>query len=280
MELLKIEETKKIQLNILRLVSEFCQKNNLSYFLCAGTMLGAVRHKGFIPWDDDIDIMMPREDYEKLIENFKIPNLELYHQKYYPKYGYPFLKIGDKRTFLKEDYIVYNNPIGISIDVFPIDGFPNSKDERERHIRKLGFYKKLIFWKLYALSTKMDFYKKIIFEIIRKIIPIKYVLHKMDKTAKKHSLKNSNEFAGLAVWGYGKKEICPRWIYNETAEFNFEGFRFKGLKNYDIYLKSLYGDYMQLPPKEERVPKHHYECGIKKEFSLKDILDELNEKVI
>ena len=118
-----IEELKRIQIGILKHLDAFCNENNLKYFMCGGTLLGAVRHKGFIPWDDDIDIMMKREDYDKLIElypkndnsNFKLFSYEL--DKSFP---YPFAKMDDFRTIFEEE-INDSYKIGVNIDIFPID---------------------------------------------------------------------------------------------------------------------------------------------------------------
>ena len=123
MKEIEIEELKRIQIGILKHLDAFCKENNLTYFMCGGTLLGAVRHKGFIPWDDDIDIMMKREDYDKLIalypkndnSNFKLFSYEL--DKSFP---YPFAKMDDCRTIFEEE-INDSYKIGVNIDIFPID---------------------------------------------------------------------------------------------------------------------------------------------------------------
>lgn len=268
---LTLEEVRHVQLSILKRVADFCEEKNLRYYLCAGTMLGAVRHNGYIPWDDDIDIMMPRPDYEELISTLDKLHLKTFHHKAKVKYGYPFLKIGDTRTVLKEDYIWYNQPTGITIDVFPIDGFPSTEEGVNQHLKELQKYKKFVLQKIFTLSPKLMWYKKVILKLYQRIIPLNFGLKKLEEKALKYSFDQAQNFAGLAVWGYDEKEVCPKWIYNEMIKVKFEGFCFNGLKNYDLYLKSLYGDYMELPPKEQQVAKHSFKAFILEGFSLDEI---------
>ena len=129
MKEISFEESKKLELDILLAVADFCNKNNLTYFLAYGTLIGAIRHKGFIPWDDDIDIQMPREDYNKFIETFS-------HERYKtiapgtPLSKHSFVKVIDTETVKIEAHKKYKKGfLGVDIDIFPLDGTPSDENE-------------------------------------------------------------------------------------------------------------------------------------------------------
>ena len=137
MKQINIEEIRKLQISILLYVHEFCKKNNIRYSLSGGTLLGAVRHKGYIPWDDDIDIMMPRPDYERFVNEFN-ENRKDVEYKVICSYNdsqffQPFAKVVNTKTFLKETYKRPVAQMGVYIDVFPIDGLPNDEQKREKY---------------------------------------------------------------------------------------------------------------------------------------------------
>lgn len=256
-EKLDIEEIRSIEIDILKKVAEFCDDNSISYFLCAGTMLGAVRHKGFIPWDDDIDIMMPRPDYDKFIKLFDINGLRALNYVAYPKYKYPFIKVEDLNTILieKEHDNKYN--FGVNIDVFPIDGFPNNDEEVRKHIDTLNFYRMLLSFKLSSKINNNNIIKKIVVYMVKCIYSTKYINRKITEVALRYPF-GKTKLSGLAVWGYKLNEVCPTNIYNKKIDVEFEGHIFKSVADYDTYLTTIYGDYMELPPEEERVSNHNF----------------------
>ena len=135
------DELKQLELDIMKQFDAYCEKHDLRYYLYAGTLIGAVRHKGFIPWDDDIDVVMPRPDYEKLqllLEKEPIsPNIKLVNAKNYDLYPFPFLKLTDTRTSGIAKYMPKNYRMGVWIDVFPLDGLPENKEERDAHVAHL-----------------------------------------------------------------------------------------------------------------------------------------------
>jgi lipopolysaccharide cholinephosphotransferase len=254
---LNSEEVKSIQLNILSEVADFCDENDIIYFLCGGTLLGAIRHKGFIPWDDDIDIMMPRCDYERLVNIFKSDNLTLYHHNFIQGYNRPFVKISDNKTkaTLPGNRTKNNYEIGINLDIFPLDGFPDSANLTNFHIMKIYFCKRILSYGSYKhdksfIHTLYNYLYKIILFFFSE----KDIADTITKMSKKYKFESSR-YAGISVWGYGKREVCPKHIFIKQMDMLFEGYTFKGLRDFDTYLSNVYGNYMKLPPPEERKPK-------------------------
>lgn len=258
---LDIDEVKKIQLEVLQRTAEFCDHHDITYFLAAGTMLGAIRHKGFIPWDDDIDISIPRPDFERLLKIFNVDHLELNYPDRCANYYYPFLKISDNRTYLKEEYTSEMN-LGVHIDVFPLDGFPEETNLREEHLKKMKSFRKPILFKAFKFGPTMSNYKRIILSVVKFFIPIKYYIKKTIATAKIYKFESSPN-AGIVVWGYGNREICPFTVFEGSVIVEFEKKKFKAPVGYKEYLETVYGNYMELPPKEEQKPKHHFKAYYK-----------------
>ena len=258
MQAITIEEQKRIELDVLLSVDEFCRKNNIKYYLCGGTLIGAVRHNGFIPWDDDIDIAMPRPDYEKFISTYKHEYYRVFAWRKDNKVLCTYAKVYNDKTLLYENSD-FGETLGVNIDVFPIDGLPRGKHNAERHVKRM---KRL--WGLVVCATVKDISKR---TIIRKIEIITmrllftifrnkhFIVGYAIQQAKKIPFNESDYVAGV-LWGYGVKEIMHRRVTEELEEHYFEGHSLYIPKYYDEYLKSLYGDYMKLPPEIERIYKH------------------------
>lgn len=261
--------TREIQLaeyGILCTVVDFLEKNGLHYILAGGTMLGAVRHGGFIPWDDDVDILMPRADYEalkalikddRMIENvrFCLPG-DADHL-------YPFIKAVDHKYPCEDARIIDSVKLYLWVDIFPLDHFPDDEKEHAAALRKLLFWKKMLYagilkkkyWKdLYkgniikqcksmagrALYTLMGGYPRICRLIDRKAM-------EMDRRC------SDSDHVGDGSWPEGMKDYFPVSATFPTIDCTFETGRFKIPQNYDLYLTLFYGDYMTLPPEEKRV---------------------------
>lgn len=258
MKKISIEEQKKIELEELLSVDEFCRKNNIKYYLCGGTLLGAVRHNGFIPWDDDIDIAMARPDYEKFIASYKHDYFSVFAWRDNNRVLCTYTKIIDRRTLLYENSD-FGEDLGVNIDVFPVDGLPKGKENAEKHVRKM---KRL--WGLVVCATVKDISKrtlirKIEISFVRFLFSIfknkHFIVGYVIRKAKKIPFAESN-YVAVVLWGYGLKEIIHRKVAEELIEHDFEGHSLYIPKNYDEYLKKLYGDYMQLPPESDRIYKH------------------------
>lgn len=250
-------------LDILKWTDEVCRKNNIRYYLMGGSMLGAVRHKGFIPWDDDIDIAVPREDYEQLYK--LLINTE--HKKYCVEthkngnadYIYPYMKIYDKTTTVVEN--TTNRLVrGVFLDVFPIDGMGSCNVEEMKHFKKIRLHVNLLSVKVCCWSKDRKLYKNLAI-IAARFLPLgkeyNRLLRKIDEISKEISYDTS-EFVGVLSGTYGEKELMPKSYYGKPTEYDFEGIKVLGVEQYDKYLTKLYGNYMQLPPVEKQVSPHSF----------------------
>lgn len=261
------QELKKIQLNILDKVATLCENQNIKYSLYGGTLLGAIRHKGYIPWDDDIDISMPRPDYERFINCFHLiedPDLKIHDSRFSKKYPYPYIKVSDERTVFKENFNI-NYSLGVNIDIFPIDGLPLLEKDSIKIMKKSNFYRKLIELKLLKINKDRAFRKNLTLFISRMvllIVPIHNLVTQITKLAKMSDYKQSS-FIGNIVWGYGNKERCNKRVYDDFILRNFEEGRFKVMVGYNEYLKNVFNEYMLLPPIEKQVTHHSYTAYIK-----------------
>ena len=256
-----LEEVKKIELELLLKFDAICTKHNLRYFLGYGTLIGAVRHQGFIPWDDDIDVVMPRPDYEKLnqlIGNQNIDNRYCLLNSETKDYIYSFSKFVDLRTQMVEKWMI-SNVLGVYIDVIPLDGVPADTAERKH------FYDKLMFYHYGLLmSTRVNKSRRTLLKTIASRImyyPVKLVGYKnwrkkVQKLCNKYPYEESEYIGNLSLDTYLRKECYPKAIFDNTIRIMFEGHLFCVPERYDELLRHIYGDYMVLPPIEQRVKKH------------------------
>lgn len=259
MRKLEKEEVKKIQLRILKNLVSHCEEYNYRYYLAYGTLLGAIRHNGFIPWDDDIDLLIPRPDYEKLLETYNADGRIISHNSD-GDYLYPFGKVVANNTIIEEDLGIKYENLGVYIDVFPIDGLPHNKSEQVSVIKKIKFYRNLLDAKLIKICKNRSIAKNILLILTKAFaLPINYrkLIKNIDKEAQRYNYDMSEE-VGCIVWGYGSKEIMDRKIFDGYSNLNFEGYNLKGPIGYHTFLTQIYGDYMELPPKEKRTTHHNY----------------------
>ena len=258
-----LDEIKRREIKILDTFVEFCKKNNLKYYLAYGTLLGAVRHKGFIPWDDDIDVIMPRDDYEKLLALWD--NTQRYRVmecKLDPNYIYPFAKISDSHTYLQEFDVLEDCKMGLYVDVFPYDCVGQDKKQAKKFIKRCAFmeklriYSMLSFDKIKSEDSKKNLGRKVLWKILRKTGPAR-ISRYQDKVSRKY-FGQKGKWKGLLCTQYPEREILSAEVYEDSIEIVFEGKKYNAPANYDHMLKKLYGDYMKLPPKEEQVLKHNF----------------------
>ncbi|GAA6528557.1 phosphorylcholine transferase LicD [Segatella asaccharophila] len=281
---------KKELVKIFKQFDVLCSKYNLTYFCNGGTAIGAVRHHGFIPWDDDIDVMMPRPDYEKLLDIFRIKNvgnLEIITPEKDENYYLTYAKLYDKNTTLLENKC-FHCLIGVFIDIFPLDGAPKNPKHAKRlydRYQKLrlnvsltatyyGFTDLMI--QLIKLHWK-DVFRILFICSFRKRIRRKSLsgIHKIIQEVNYEGSEYINEYDDY----YGYKLYQPKEWYEGTREFPFEDMNVKLPKEYDKYLTHIFGDYMQYPPLSEQ-KSHHYVAylNLEKRETIEEVLAKLKHK--
>ena len=251
-------------LDILKWFNEICEENNLRYYLLGGTMLGAQRHGGFIPWDDDIDVGMPRSDYNKLAEILAKRNDEKYvletPETEEKDFYYPFSKLYDTTTTLIEN-TKYKIKRGIYIDIFPIDGIGDSKEESMQNFKKITARYNLLLSRIGGIRKGRSFYKNIAVAAMRIvpnfIINNKKLLRQLVKECSKKSFDECR-WIGNLVGAWRFKECMPKEYMGTPTKIMFEGLSVYGVENPDAYLTSIYGDWRKLPPKEKQVTHHDF----------------------
>jgi len=256
MRSINVEELRTIQLDILKKTAEFCDLNKITYFLAYGTLIGAIRHHGYIPWDDDIDIAMPRPDYDRFIKLFNeqeshIKVISMENDKHY---GFSFAKVHDIRTIINETQYKQDH-FGVYIDIFPIDGV---KDEKQ--VKILRMINKCLHTKK-ANYSQRKLSKKII-NTFGKTLLLPFsshtILKLIDYLARIHPFGSTPFAGGICDSVVGKRAIVDVDIFKETLPHEFEGRQYRIPIGYDKWLRSIYGDYMQLPPVEKRTTHHVY----------------------
>lgn len=251
-----LSELQNIELSIMKKVHEFCEENQICYFLAYGTLIGAIRHNGFIPWDDDIDIWMFREDFERFKDIFPSYGQErgLYlaskdSEHYYPR---DFIKVCDARTTLSEPQYLNQDNFGVFVDIWPLDGTLKNPILKFFHNNCCYILRNL----LYATVIKPDyvsgsFIKKMIVRC-SKIFNYQTVLNYQEYFYKKISFYNSNTVECRSEKPSNLKKIA----FSKRIKVNFEDAEFYVPEGFDSILKSIYGDWRKLPPEEEQVPHH------------------------
>lgn len=268
---MSMQEIQKVSLNILKNITDIMDREGFNYVLAYGTLIGAIRHKGFIPWDDDVDIMMPRPDYENFIKyavNHKeeFGCIETMNMQTTPKYPYMITRMCDNRYEIEVDN-EEKCGMGIFVDIYPIDGVGESMKEANTIFKKVAKYPSFIF-----LATRKHFRLGLTRGAIKKFLkfPAFVFSHIMGK----------NYFAGklnsiISSLDYEKSKYvcCVAWdpdfvvyekkLLRERVKVPFEQYEFYVPKEYDKVLRLTYGDYMQLPPEKDRIYHHLYKARMK-----------------
>ena len=263
-------DIRPLQLRILRIlqaIDQTCREHNLRYYLWAGTMIGAVRHKGFIPWDDDLDIAMPRPDYDRLVAHCSewLPEpFEMVCAENDAVYPLPFAKIQDGSTTLIERmHLKYLG--GIYADVFPIDGVPQGWLTRKWHFARYQYYKRVLYFLFRDPYKHGHGVSSWIPLLCRKRYTLAEVQGKIRTILKKY---HYDECEWVADYDDGSKGVMKKTILGTPTPYDFETLKVLGVEQFDAYLSNKYGDYMTIPEgKKQRQHHFHY---LDLEHSYKD----------
>lgn len=259
MEKYKLKKLQELEFDILKQFIEICDKYDLNYSLAYGTLIGAVRHKGFIPWDDDIDVAMSRADYDKFCKIMESQPLEGYFFQSYitePQCGLIFSKIRKDNTVLSEIYSHHiNMHQGVWIDIFPYDKVSNNKIKR-----KIDYLMFLVWKNMYIVKcdynmppnrSKIGYIFYYVVKFVNLFLSRRFLINKVEKSMTKYKNKSTDYVFSYADNNVEQKKF-PSELLDHYCFLNFEGEKVKSFKEYDCYLRNNYGDYMILPPEDQR----------------------------
>lgn len=257
---LSIQEIREIEFKLLKVFDCFCKENNIKYFLSNGTLLGAVKYNGFIPWDDDVDILVPREDYSRLISLFcDSEQYRLFSFEKEENYHYPFAKLCDMTTRKVET--VYHNGVelGVDIDIFPLDYWDNDPNKAKKEAKCIG--RNILFLVMSKLRKpdSVNPIKRLIKGVAMAFCKMRgsryFIKNILNASCQKN--QEGSRYMGCKAWCiYGEREILPAQVFADTVEVMFEGESFPAPVGYDAYLQSLYGDYRKDPPPDKQKTHH------------------------
>lgn len=262
MRKITLEENRKYQIDILDSIDAYCKENNLRYFLIAGTLLGAVRHQGYIPWDDDIDIVMLRDDYETFVREFNVDGYyvvapEISIEGYY----LPYAKVCLKNTLVAEATKTMTTKLGINVDVFPIDTVPDDNKARKKQLDRIKRYRSILDVIDTPVSPNRSWYRNVLLSILQFVfLPIspQKAVSKIVMLSKIYNSEKSF-LCGEIAWGCGEREIVNREVFSDIEQLYFEGKLYYCPIGWDEWLSKRYGEYMKLPPLEQQ--KTHHDCN-------------------
>lgn len=258
---LTLEQIHGVLLGILKQIDEFCTSHSLRYSIAGGTLLGALRHKGFIPWDDDADVVMPRPDYETFVKlfnkeapkQFRLLTQSTEKDHYYVNV---YSKLEDTTTNSVEYGLRGIAKFGLNVDIFPIDGTSDDPVQQRKQLKKVLHYKRRIVLCQRPFSRLLLPHGGPPLAMIQAHgRPLKYWVEQCDRTIREYDFESSN-YAGALCGLYITKEIFPRPLFEEYERYPFEDTMLAGFKDAETYLTSLYGDWRTPPPIAERLGKH------------------------
>lgn len=260
MKKLEMKDVQLISLNILKTIAKICEEQGFRYTLGFGTLIGAIRHKGFIPWDDDIDILMPRSDYEKFIKfmtEHPIENIKVFNWKYVNKYPLGISRVCDMRYKIEEKNFMKCD-MGIFVDIYPLDGLANTYEEAKKAFYYTDKARANLLRLIKPKNENQNFFsiRYNISGIILKIKGLKRIHKELEKKARRYSFEEC-KYVGVPNWNWAQIVFQRDW-FNNLIKAQFEDGEFNIISNYDDMLREEYGDYMTLPPVEKRTYHHQY----------------------
>ena len=260
-EMNNLNEQQEKLLEMFKWFDEYCEKNGIRYYAIGGTLLGAVRHKGFIPWDDDIDVGVPRPDYEKLLSLFTKKEGKYFLETPYMNnkdYLYSYAKLYDTTTTFVEN-TRYECRRGIYIDIFPLDGMGNSEEECLKNYSKVDKWNMFLMTRTCIIRKGRAWYKNLLTVILGNIPGInnKKLSVKVADLAARFNYDECDYIAN-AMGAYREKEIVKKSIIGNPTRYEFEDTYTNGIEFYDEYLTHVYGDWRKLPPIEKQKPHHDF----------------------
>lgn len=259
------EEVRNIQIDILDVVSSFCDDNHIKYWIDSGTLLGAVRHKGYIPWDDDIDIGMLRPDFDKFMIAFNANRNDKYKfvsGEITDDFNAAHGKVLDTSTILYEPDI-NGFKLAVNIDVFVYDNAPDDDKLVKKMFDKRDFYRFLSEYRyLGRINENNTFAQRIIkrvFFFFLHLFPKDHFVKKMARNARRYQNVRTPRIGNFTAYS---RTVCRVDAFDNTIPMEFEGKVYQAPKGWDDMLKAMFGDYMTLPPVEKRIP-HSYVAFVK-----------------
>lgn len=260
--LAEVRKLQLIELDILKEVDRVCRENGITYYLGEGTLLGAIRHQGFIPWDDDVDILMPREDLnkfmricdEKLKSNYK---LQYYHNVSSYWVQSPKVRLLDKTEFVQSALRKYTEDVGPYIDIFPLDYAPDSFNELKKQERYIKLHRRILFLKT-GFSRPRNWKHKLL-KIYSRFLSVKQIHERIIQCATKYNDGSRESYCNFGSYYSIKKETFPVSRFGTPKYVPFEDAQFPVPSDYEYVLTTTYGDYHQLPPEDKRVAKHSFD---------------------
>lgn len=264
---LTIEDVRELQLDVLQAVHDFCKDNDIVYSLGCGSMLGCARHKGYIPWDDDIDIYLLRKDYNKLIANFPRKYNNRYELKSLERdkqWNKAYAKASDSQTIFIEPG-AENISIGVNIDIFPIDNVPENEAQWKSYNRRRMFFQHIYEMKVVRINRERSVWKNGIL-LLSKIVLLPFTARTIARFLDKYAQKFNESESALVfecAQGIHQKRPFPKSLFDNTVAMPFEDRVFMGFVDYDNYLSNGFGNWRQLPPLDKQITHHAYEAYLK-----------------
>lgn len=271
---LNIEQIHQITLEIVKKLIEICDEINVNYYVAYGSLIGTVRHKGFIPWDDDFDVVMFRDDYEKfckycIIHQNEIKPYKLLNRETEKNYPYNIARLNNMDYKARYENIV-NYDSGAFIDIYPIDGAGSDAIKVLQTVKKKkSNLFRIVLWSIddhYTKSTYNKWYRSVIKYVIRlyaKIRGSRYFLDKLESLKNLYDI-NESKYVAEMTWDSNLVLYEKKW-FNDYIYMEFENIKVKVPVGYDEFLRCHYDDYMKLPPKEEQIPHHDYKLYFRTE---------------